>query len=164
MTDKAVVRASYSDYRRVRSRKVLQLVFEVPLELEAETFKRIGYPGGNEDWFALARLQEVAEGVAAQPSPSATGAGEVSSRASPVSRRPVADMAIGSQIALACHTEMFQQWIRIEYGVPIHDEQAAEEWVLHMAGGAERKRDVDPAFWSMIHDRFEMWVKTLGMP
>src|SRR5215217_5896608 len=54
----AAILASFSDYRRIPARKVLRLSFEVPLEQEAETFARIGFPGAHEStWFAIARTE-----------------------------------------------------------------------------------------------------------
>ena len=58
MTKPAVLQADFTSYKPVPSRKVLQLVFEVPLETQAGTFATLGYPTpGESTWVAIARLQ-----------------------------------------------------------------------------------------------------------
>lgn len=53
----AVIRATFSDYRTVKGRKVLQIVMEVPLEQQASVFGALGYPVPDRDiWCAIARL------------------------------------------------------------------------------------------------------------
>jgi len=66
----AAILASFSDYRRIPARKVLRLSFEVPLEQEAETFARIGFPGPHEStWFAIARAEPSQEHREPPPKP-----------------------------------------------------------------------------------------------
>lgn len=61
MIDAAAIRATWSTYKPVPTRNVLQLTLEVPLEQQAEVFKRLGYPvPGTETWVALALLKSVA--------------------------------------------------------------------------------------------------------
>lgn len=53
----AVIRAEFTDYRPVKTRRVLQLVFEVPAEQQAEIFEVLGYPiMGSSTWCGIARL------------------------------------------------------------------------------------------------------------
>jgi len=73
MTDKpAALQADFTSYKPVPSRKVLQLVFEVPLETQEQTFRTLGYPTpGESTWVAVARLnlkRTQAEGATA-PNP-----------------------------------------------------------------------------------------------
>jgi hypothetical protein len=58
MSDAAAFKATYSDFRLVRSRKVVQLVFEVPLEKSADALACLGgMPNpAAETWCAIARL------------------------------------------------------------------------------------------------------------
>lgn len=59
----AVIKATFSDYKRVRGRKVGQLIFEVPLERLHDAIADLGgEPSIESDtWVAIARLQEAAE-------------------------------------------------------------------------------------------------------
>ncbi|HBR26842.1 MAG TPA: hypothetical protein DD732_07405, partial [Rhizobiales bacterium] len=56
-TAAAAIRATFSQYAMVKTRGVLVLHMEVPLEQQAEVFAALGYPlPGNEVWCAVARL------------------------------------------------------------------------------------------------------------
>lgn len=70
MSKPAVIRAEFTDYRPVKTRKVLQLVFEVPAEMQTEVFASLGYPiAGISIWCAIARLAEGASAPAVPESP-----------------------------------------------------------------------------------------------
>ena len=63
MTDQAVIQATFSDWRTVKGRKQLQLIFEVPLERQAEVLNMLGAPMPEaEIWCAIARLETRARG------------------------------------------------------------------------------------------------------
>ncbi len=62
MTDKAIIKAEFTDYRPVKTRKVLQLVFEVPAEDQTAVFAALGYPiMGTSSWVAIAKLASGAQ-------------------------------------------------------------------------------------------------------
>lgn len=53
----AAIKGTYSDYRRVKGRKVLQLIVEVPLEQAPQVHKAFGEPSPDgSTWVAVARL------------------------------------------------------------------------------------------------------------
>lgn len=54
----AIIQATFPDYKRIKTRKVAQLVFEVPLEMLHDTIAKLGgEPSMHEDtWCAIARL------------------------------------------------------------------------------------------------------------
>lgn len=53
----AVIQATYADYRRVKGRKVLQLVCEVPIEQAPLVHKTFGEPNPDGSlWVAIAKL------------------------------------------------------------------------------------------------------------
>jgi len=53
----SAIRATFSQYAMVKTRGVLVLHMEVPLEQQAEVFKVLGYPlPGEEVWCGIARL------------------------------------------------------------------------------------------------------------
>ena len=54
--------ATFSKFQQVSGRKVLQLVFEVPIEQAKEAFDLLGYPvPGTESWVAIAPLRHQPE-------------------------------------------------------------------------------------------------------
>ena len=57
MTSPKVIKATFSDWRPVKGRKVLQMVFEVPLEQTSEVLTMLGAPMPDaETWCAIALL------------------------------------------------------------------------------------------------------------
>jgi hypothetical protein len=58
----AAIKATFTDYRRIKSRKVMQIVFEVPLETWPRDYKVLGEPEiETSQWFAIARMTGAAE-------------------------------------------------------------------------------------------------------
>lgn len=58
----AAIQATYSDYRRVKGRKVLQLILEVPLEQAPAVHEAFGEPlSDGTTWVAVARLDPTAK-------------------------------------------------------------------------------------------------------
>ncbi len=65
MAEPATIRATFSQYAMVKTRGVLVLHMEVPLEQQAEVFATLGYPlPGAEVWCGIARLTP---GAGAEP-------------------------------------------------------------------------------------------------
>ena len=59
METPAAIKASYADYRRVKGRKVLQLIFEVPLEQAPQVHEAFGEPlPDGSSWVGIARIDE----------------------------------------------------------------------------------------------------------
>ena len=74
MTEPAAFRATYSDWKLIRTRKCVQLVFEVPIEESNKAYEVLGgMPNpASEIWCAVARLVNSAEEKPAhKPPPSA---------------------------------------------------------------------------------------------
>jgi hypothetical protein len=77
MTKRANFAATYSDWKLIRTRKVVQIVFEVPVEKADDAYSVLGgMPNsGEEIWCAIARLKEsavLADAAGAAPSPSSS--------------------------------------------------------------------------------------------
>jgi hypothetical protein len=54
---KLAIDATYVDYRRVKGRKVHQIIFEVPSELWPEAYRVLGEPTiETSDWFGIAKM------------------------------------------------------------------------------------------------------------
>lgn len=62
----AAISGTFSDYKLIRSRSVLQIVVEVPVERQAEAFAALGYPQpGGDIHVVVARLASFSTGDAA---------------------------------------------------------------------------------------------------
>lgn len=58
MTNAAALAATYASFRHVPSRKVLQVVFEIPIEQTEHAMKVLGVPKPEEArWFAIAAME-----------------------------------------------------------------------------------------------------------
>lgn len=55
--DKLAISATYVDYRRIKGRKVHQIIFEVPSENWPEAYRALGEPTiDTAEWFAIAKM------------------------------------------------------------------------------------------------------------
>lgn len=89
MSNAAAISGDFATYRHVQSRKVLQLVIEVPAELAATVFATLGTPGAGEGIpVALARLHSPAEPIAKPEAPK--------------ERRPFSELPYSQQAAIRC--------------------------------------------------------------
>jgi len=60
----AAFKASYADWKLIKTRSCVQIVFEIPVEKANEAYECLGgMPvSANESWFAIARLKQQEEG------------------------------------------------------------------------------------------------------
>jgi len=79
----AVISGSFADYRLVKSRSVLQVIVEIPIEQQGAAFAALGYPlPGTEIPVAVARLnpRAGAEPESTQPLPQSSGQARLEGR------------------------------------------------------------------------------------
>lgn len=106
----AAIQGSFADYKLVKTRSVLQLVIEVPVENQAEVFAALGYPmPGEETHVAVARLQNLSETVdeLREIVADAVEAGDWHDEPPPASD-PM--KAARTRAVLLCKDERFQNW------------------------------------------------------
>ena len=104
-----VIKATFSDWRPVKGRKALQLVFEVPLEQQGEVLNMLGPPMPDvAKWCAIALLDE--QKIEKPP------------------RERIVQRAV-----MLCKEPSFQKFVRDVYGVDIREgpnpEEAVAEWL-----------------------------------
>jgi hypothetical protein len=104
----AVIRAEFTDYRPVKTRKTLILSFEIPAEEQGAAFAALGYPVmGSSIWVAIARLQEGANAPTvpekhAEPAPVDE----------PKRKRSLREFPRSQQAAMLCEGNMdFRVWL-----------------------------------------------------
>ena len=103
--DHRIIEARYATWRPVQSRKLLQLVFEVPLEKQGEVLKYLGAPLPDRDiQCAIAVLNGEAGEPPVNRAPSKTAP------ASPT-KRSFDDLPYSQQAALKCQDAAFQKFI-----------------------------------------------------
>lgn len=110
MTDPAVIAATFSDWRPVKSRKVLQLIFEVPVEKTELVLNTLGAPMPHEDnWCAIAVLTEEARSLMAKPG--AHNAHDAGSNPAAPTKRRFDEMSRAQQAGLMCADKQFRRWL-----------------------------------------------------
>ena len=175
------IRATFSDYRTVKSRKVLQLVMEVPIEYQAEVFAALGYPVPDADlWCGIARLQPGAGAEAGgRPQPAATPASEGSSPSAGAFERSLQGKAryaesdemakAVTRAALLAKDARFRGWLEDEYGTAILDEADAAERIRQVCRIVSRseigtKRDAYDRFIRDIETPYLMSTGAMAEP
>lgn len=131
MKDARAIRATFSDWRTVKSRKALQLVFEVPLEQQAEVLTMLGAPLPDEPkWCAIALLNSPAGAHSTKEDARLSGdtpAGE------PKQRRPWNTLSPQERAGILCGDRGFQKWVSQQAGWDC-DEQDARDWLCTTLG------------------------------
>ncbi len=151
------IRATYSDLKLVKTRKVLQLIFEVPIE-EADNALRVlgGMPRADaETWVGIAPITE-----------------EAATRPADKPRRRMAELSRAQQAGILCNDARFQQFIGTVYGVswPItHDRPViAAQFVRNYCKVDSRaKLDSEPdrgAAWDQLRTEYDAWTGKIGWP
>ena len=141
---KAVIQGTYADIKNVKTRSVVQIVIEVPIEQAGLIQQALGWPQpGSEIRVAVARLHD---GAADTTQP----AGPTSEPAAP-SPRTLDDMPYPQQAALLCKMEPFQAWLKRGYKqiflIPRPggtDEERAAYVVRRVCGDIESRRELQP--------------------
>ena len=149
--DKRVIQARYATWRPVQTRKLLQLVFEVPLEKQAEVLKYLGAPLPDRDiQCAIAILNGEAGNN--------TSSADAPSSENPVSptKQKFTDLPLTKQAVLLCKREAFQRYIQVE------NEQAAVEWLYDHCRTASRKDILEGTeqgeYFKDLYGRFQDWL------
>jgi hypothetical protein len=99
----AAISAAFADWRPVKSRSVLQLVLEVPIEQTERVMSALGAPmPGKEKWVAVALLAD-------NPAKSA-----IADKADEGTRRAFSDLRPSQQAGILCNDPAFQKWVGAE--------------------------------------------------
>jgi len=104
MTD--AIPATFAKFQQVSGRKVLQLVFEVPIEAAKQAFDLLGYPTpGTESWVAIAPLKHEPE---AKP------------------RKPFHELPLPQQAGIKCADIAFQEFLGDMGPIPLEGQDGVE--------------------------------------
>jgi hypothetical protein len=163
--DKAAIAGTYSDFKIIRSRKVAQLIIEVPIEQAQTLITALGLPNpAEETWVAVARLQVPAEGNKTVAEYLAASKEETPPTASPVdlkAHRRFEDLPLSQQAALACQDMEFRKFLREHLCEPISNEGDAADTVRRFCDVPSRAfiRLGDGAgdAWLRLYNRFLFW-------
>ena len=174
MNAPAAFRATYSDWKLIRSRKVVQIVLELPLEASGQAYDTLGgMPNpGAEIWVGVARLKNESEVMPpaqhepptdARPAPDNPVA-SVSARA----KRQWRDKSYGEQAAILGSEAGFRRFLLEQAGIvgrtgvceAITEDKAAEMVKAHcLVSSRADIRDNHPSgpLWRELVERYRVW-------
>lgn len=161
----AAFRASYADWKLIKTRSVVQIVFEVPLEAADAAYQVLdGMPNfGSEHWFAIAKLSP--EAKEQEPEPVSNPPAQV--------RRAWSQLPPSQQAAMRCNEISFQRFLQEKYRARwkilpdgTDAEKAAE--LVRVLCGVESRRLITAenvsAFdrWMNIDDNYRLWMQAVA--
>lgn len=152
MTDPAAIRATYADFRNVRTRQVCQIILEIPAEESEQALRFLGgVPiAGTEKWFAIARLS-----AAPKDKPD---------------KRKWDDLPPATQAGIRCNEKSFTTFV-IDKGFAPHDidpalasdEDLARAGVLQYCGVESRatlSTDLNAGLkWQNMDTEYRDWLR-----
>lgn len=129
----AAFEGSYSDWRIVKGRKVVQIVIEVPLENADHAYQVLGGMPNNgaEAWLAVARLA----GKSRLPAP--------------------VQNSVAQQAAMRCDQPKFKEFLvfKNEFG-----SDSAREW-LHQYFNVTSRNQIGPKEWEQFENEYQLWLR-----
>ena len=149
----AAIKATFSDFRLVKGRKVAQLVFETPIEAADEALAVLGgLPRSDrEAWCGIARLSIDAPS-ASEPKVEP-----------PKEKRRMSELPIAQQAALLCNREAFWRFLTDKaYVMPCRGEDDAAAFVRVLCGVQSRAELVEKEKarerFHDLQDEFNAWL------
>lgn len=153
-------KATYSDWKLIKTRGVVQVVMEVPVSESDAAYEILGGMPvhGKERWFGIAALKSTAEEAPAKPrqvnSPSPDGAKRMDWR----------DMQPAAQAALRCDQPAFRTFLMEEHSFRPRDANSSDEAAEFLRSffnvksrselGTDPRRRV---LWKQMDDQFQAW-------
>jgi hypothetical protein len=150
MTKTAAIQACYADYRRVKGRKVLQLIFEVPLEQAPQVHDVFGEPmPDGSTWVGIARIDPnaKAEPVKAEKPPRKWG-----------------ELSRAEQAGIACNERGFRSWLYeyFQLGYAVDVDGAAELVREHCRVRSRADLDTNSKAakaWDELYSGYIVWLR-----
>lgn len=147
-------KASYSDWRLVKTRGVVQIIVEVPLA-EADAAYEIlgGMPNpAQERWIALAAIS-----AEAQPE-------RKDSVSTARAKRPWMDLQPQQQAGIRCGEEAFRTFLKEEYSDDWHEAADDPAACVRLICGVESRAMIGVnqkarVIWRQLDDKFEAWKR-----
>ncbi len=152
MTDAIAITGTYADFKLIKTRKVAQMVIEIPVESAQAVIEKFGIPQPHQErWVAVALLNSSPEGspTASPPEVAAPHPPAEPERAERTRPTPLA-----TKIAMLCQDRQFQKWL----GVDSTDRAAV---LVRQRCGVKSRSEIESnpearTLWSQLHTEFEM--------
>lgn len=169
MNSAAVFKGTFSDWRLVKTRGVVQVVFEIPVEESDLAYNVVGgMPNSAEErWFAIARLdlRNANDGRSSPSRGADTDLGNGPDKPAPRPRRPVApEKRLAQQAGIACADPVFQRFLVETDHIASPSEEAATMAVRHFCEVSSRSELIpgtpEGEKWDALHSRYTAWKLT----
>lgn len=159
MSDPTAIRATFSDFKIVRTRSVVQLIFEIPIELADASLATLGgLPrSDSERWVGIARLDERkfdAEGNLPDEDKN-YHEGESVIVDEMRKRRPFCELKFSQQAGIKSSDLKFQLWLS---NLPVGKESEDAASAIRAFCGVETRANIIPG--TRAGDR---WIELLRM-
>jgi hypothetical protein len=146
-------KATYSDWKLVKTRQVVQIVFEVPLAEADSAYELLGgMPApASERWFGIAAL--ATEHARPQPVPDKPPAGAKQ-------KKDWRDVPPSQQAGIRCDEAVFAAFLKESYPDEWHESQEAAECVRLICAVESRSMLNDGphrVIWTQLNSQFEAW-------
>lgn len=154
MTKPAAFQATYSDLRFIRTRKVVQVVLEAPIEQAAAIAAALGYPDpAQETWVAVARLNtDVARQLAARDGYVIEPAPE-----KPIERRKFETFPIGQQAAMRCQEPVFRAFLQETFDLRAMPSEEGAADILRDHFRVLSRSDIPAELWAAFDRHYLAW-------
>jgi hypothetical protein len=146
-------KATYSDWKLVKTRQVVQIVFEVPLAEADSAYELLGgMPApATERWFGIAALRG-SEPTKPQPVPDKPQAG---------AKRPYRDLPKPQQAGMRCEEASFVAFLKEERPDDWHEATDAAECVRLICGVSSRAElatnHAAGVIWHQLDSQYQAW-------
>lgn len=157
----AAFRAAYSEWKVIKTRATVQLVFEIPIELADQAYQALGgMPiAAKEVWCGIARIDPkavqrpaVSQAAAEAPrpelqAPNPAGAAKERNR-------------LAQQAGILCNERLFRLFLAEKFEMPIPDPEGAKQIIYEHCNVTSRK-DLTPenVGWSDITLAYALWKR-----
>lgn len=148
MTAPAAIKATYSDLKFVKSRKVAQITVEIPIEQSSDFVAMFGTPNpATETWVALARMSD-----------------EKAQTEQPKERRRFNTLPPAQQAGMRCADLAFQRFLHERKNAKAIGENEAIAEVRRICGVVTRA-DLVPgsqaaSTWHELNAEFDVWMRS----
>lgn len=155
----AAFKATYAEWRVIKTRATVQLVFELPIEQADEAYQALGgMPiAAREVWCAIARLNLVGSSAVEHGAVNASVAGSIPARSS---TRAFHELAPAQQAGILCNERAFRLFLAEKFDMPIPDPDEAASVIRHhckVKSRAEIKSDNGD--WSGLVLAYRLWQR-----
>lgn len=145
----AAISGTFSDLKTVKSRSVVQIVIEVPIERAAAVVEAFGFPQpGAEIHVAVARLVAAPATIEHEP-------------AAEKPRRKFAEMPRSQQAGIRCCEQAFWRFLNETYGRPAASSPESAAQVVRLLCNVESRANLDGQgadAWDALEARFYLWM------